>query len=111
MADASTRSCANFVGVGENVKRVNVTLPVEQVEGIRRLMAEQPSAYPSVSAFVAEAIAERLADAEAHHMLVGVLRELGGEPTAEDVAWAEQALRLADEAAQVHGHGTGKGAA
>ena len=111
MEDGNTRSCAHLPGVGENVKRVNVTLPLEQVERIRRLMAEQPSAYPSVSAFVVEAIAERLADAEAHHMLVGVLRELGGEPTPEDVAWAERALRLADEAAGGSGHGTGAGAA
>jgi len=42
-------------------------------------MAEDPSAYPSVSAFVAEAIADRLTHAEAHQMLVAVLRDLGGD--------------------------------
>jgi Arc/MetJ-type ribon-helix-helix transcriptional regulator len=88
--------------MAEKVKRLNVTVPVEQVERIKQLMAEDPSAYPSVSAFVGEAIADRLANAEAHQMLVAVLRDLGGEPSDDDRAWAEQALRVAEHAARDH---------
>jgi Arc/MetJ-type ribon-helix-helix transcriptional regulator len=86
----------------EQVKRINVTVPTAQLEQIRRLVASNPKAYPSVSAFVAEAVAARLADSEAHQMLLGVLRQLDGEPSQADRAWAEEALRLADEAARAH---------
>ncbi|MGH8905869.1 MAG: hypothetical protein ACRD0K_05005 [Egibacteraceae bacterium] len=85
--------------MAENVKRVNVTLPLAQVERITQLMADDPAAYPTVSAFVSRAIADRLADEEAHRMLLAVLREQAGEPDEEDRAWAQEALRLADQVA------------
>jgi len=88
--------------VAETVKRVNVTLPVEQVERIKALMSENPDDYPTVSSFVTQAIADRLANEAAHAALIGVLRDLGGEPTAEDQRWAEEALRRADQAAAEH---------
>jgi Arc/MetJ-type ribon-helix-helix transcriptional regulator len=83
--------------MAENVKRVNVTLPVDDYERVHALVTD--GRYPSVSAFVTDAIRERLAEADAHDMLVGVLRQIGGEPTDEDRAWAADALRLADEVA------------
>lgn len=87
--------------MAETVKRVNVTLPSEEVQRIHDLVRE--GRYPSVSAFVTEAIRERLAEADAHDMVVAVLRQIGGEPTAADRAWVDDALRLADElSAQAH---------
>ena len=47
--------------------------------------------YPSVSSFVTEAIREHLAGADAHGMLVAVLRQIGGEPTDADRAWVDDA--------------------
>jgi Arc/MetJ-type ribon-helix-helix transcriptional regulator len=87
--------------MAEAVKRVNVTLPMDEVERIQELVHD--GRYPSVSAFVTEAIRERLAEADAHDMLVTVLRQIGGDPTADDRAWVDEALRAADElAAQAH---------
>lgn len=86
--------------MGENVKRINVTLPVNQVERIQELVAAHPEVYPSVSAFVTDAVAARLSDDDAHGRLVDVLRELGGEPDDDARAWAADALRMADEVAR-----------
>jgi Arc/MetJ-type ribon-helix-helix transcriptional regulator len=86
--------------MAEGVKRINVTLPIEQVDRIREVIAERPAEYRSVSAFVVEAIAERLAESEAHQMLLDILHDLAGTPTDEDLAWADEALRLSDEAAR-----------
>ncbi len=85
--------------MAETVKRVTVTLPREQVEQIKQFMAADPVAYPTVSAFVRHTIADRLADLDAHEMLLKLLRETGGEPTEEDRAWAAEALALADQMA------------
>ncbi len=63
-------------------------------------MVSEPAQYPSMSTFVADAVAERLSDAEAHRVLLSVLGDLGGEPTDEDRHWAEQALRTASLAAR-----------
>jgi len=49
-------------------------------------MVEQDTRYPLTSALVAEAIAERLGDENAHDMLIAMLREFHREPTAEDIA-------------------------
>lgn len=86
--------------MAENVKRVNVTLPIEQVDRIKRIVAERPSDYPSVAAFVGEATARMLHDEEAHDMLLSVLGDLGGEPTEADRRWAAEAMRLADHVAR-----------
>lgn len=85
--------------MSETVKRLTVTIPVEQFELIKRLVEQDASRYPSMSAFVTEAIADRLGDEYAHEMLITMLRELHGEPTAEDIAWAQEALGIADHAA------------
>lgn len=86
--------------MAENVKRLTVTIPVEQFQQIKRLV-DQDARYTSMSAFVADAIADRLGDADALKMLIASVRELDGEPTAEDIAWADEALRVAARAAGV----------
>jgi len=87
--------------MAETVKRVNITLPSEEVERIHEMVRE--GRYPPASSFVTEAVRERLAEADAHDMLVAVLRQIGGEPTDADRAWVDDALRLADEvSAQAH---------
>jgi Arc/MetJ-type ribon-helix-helix transcriptional regulator len=77
-----------------------VTISVEQFEQIKRLVEQDAGRYPSMSAFVAEAIADRLGDEYAHEMLITMLREIHGEPTADDIAWADEALRIPDETAR-----------
>lgn len=88
--------------MAENAKRINVTLPAEQVARIKELAAEQPATYPSVSAFVSEAVTEALASEDAHKMLLEALYDQGGEPAEEDRAWADEALRLAEQIAAEH---------
>lgn len=83
--------------MAENVKRVNVTLQIDEYERVHNLVAE--GRYPTVSAFVTDAIRERLAEADAHEMLVGVLHQIGGDPTPEDEMWVADALRVADDVA------------
>jgi len=85
--------------MGANVKRLTVTIPVEQFELIKGMVEQEPARYPSMSAFVAEAIAERLADEHAHELLIAMLKAEDGEPTAEDIAWADEALRVIERAA------------
>jgi len=85
--------------MGEHVKRLTVTIPVEQFELIKRLVEQDATRYPSMSAFVADAIADRLGDEDALEMLIATVRELDGEPTAEDIAWAEDALKVVARAA------------
>lgn len=97
--------------MAEKMKRVNVTLPLDQVERIRGLTAERPSEYPTVSAFVSAAVAEKLGNEDAHDMLLAVLREEGSEPTEEDRAWAREALRVADQAAAEHAARTSRNVA
>ena len=84
--------------MSESVKRVNVTLPMPDVERIGRLVSTT-SDYLSVSAFVAAAVREKLAESDAQDMLHRTLVDCTGEPTAEDRAWAEEAIRTAHEVA------------
>ena len=83
----------------EGVQRINVTLPKQLLERVKQLVTESPAVYPSVSAFVADAVATRLAEADAHRMLLSALGEGVSEPTADDREWADQALAVAERAA------------
>ncbi|MCT9932319.1 ribbon-helix-helix domain-containing protein [Planotetraspora sp. A-T 1434] len=83
--------------MGEHVTRVTVTLPAKEAEEVKRLVAE--GQYPSVSAFMAELVAERLAETEAQKYFWSALREQVGELTEEERAWIETA-RAASEQAQ-----------
>ncbi len=71
--------------------KLAITLPDEQVAAAKRAVAEGRAA--SVSAYIAEALSRRSADDELLDMLAEMKTEYG-EPTADDYAWAEQALGL-----------------
>jgi hypothetical protein len=75
-------------------QRVTITLPVEDVEALRRAVAV--SGAESVSAYVAEAIRGRLA----RDLALDKLEKLIGGPPAEDgLAWARTALGVPADAA------------
>jgi Arc/MetJ-type ribon-helix-helix transcriptional regulator len=89
--------------MSERVKRVTVTLPTYQYERIRAVMANKPDTYPTVSAFVTEAVSDLLGEEDGHETLLAFLREMDGEPTAEDREWAARAMELARRVA-AEGH-------
>ncbi len=74
------------------VKKIAVSLPPEQVTAARRAVSEGRAA--SVSAYVSEAIAHR-EHADELATLIAEMTAEGGEPTADDHAWASRALGLA----------------
>lgn len=88
--------------MSENVRRLNVALPNQHIERMQHLIADDPARYPSMSAFVAAAVDERLSEEQAHRMLLKVLRENGGEPTGDDHRWAQAALAISKQAAGEH---------
>lgn len=71
--------------------KIAVSLPQEQVAAARRAVAMGHA--PSVSAYVAQALARRSADED----LLAALAELDdahGPPSAEDYDWARRVLGL-----------------
>ncbi|MGQ0630960.1 MAG: hypothetical protein ACT4P1_07945 [Sporichthyaceae bacterium] len=74
--------------------KVTVTLPVEQVQEIRHLVSSGKAT--SVSGFVQHAVSNAIADeAGWGAMLADALRATGGELTAAERAWADEALGVA----------------
>jgi Arc/MetJ-type ribon-helix-helix transcriptional regulator len=71
--------------------KIAVSLPDELVAAARQAVAEGRAA--SVSAYVAEALAERRADEDLARLLDEMDAE-HGPPTAEHFAWARRALGL-----------------
>jgi Arc/MetJ-type ribon-helix-helix transcriptional regulator len=71
--------------------KIAVSLPDELVAAARQAVAEGKAA--SVSAYVAEALAERRADEDLARLLDEMDAE-HGPPTAEHFAWARRALGL-----------------
>lgn len=67
-------------------ERVTVTMPSEQAEAVRKLV--DAGGAQSVSAYVAEAVRDRLARDEALHQL----ERRFGRPPAEALAWARRTL-------------------
>ncbi|MEZ0076572.1 ribbon-helix-helix domain-containing protein [Planotetraspora sp. GP83] len=82
--------------MAEHVTRVTVTLPTEQAEEAKRLVAE--GRYPSVSAFMAELVAQRLAEREAQKHFWSELRDQVGELTEDERAWIKSAQAATDQA-------------
>ena len=74
-------------------RRITVSLPDHLVE--QATEAVQRGLAPSVSAYVAEALAER-AEREPLDKVLADWRAQDGPPSAEDVAWAERALAVLD---------------
>lgn len=78
-------------------RKVTVTLPVEDVESIRRLVASGHA--DSVSGFVQHAVRVSLDDVAGWgEMLAEALRETGGELTDAERAWAADVLGIAGAA-------------
>lgn len=74
-----------------NTQKVTVTLPVDAVEAIRRLVEDGTA--DSVSGFVQHAVRVSLDDVAGWGaMLAEALRETGGEMTPAERAWADEVL-------------------
>jgi Arc/MetJ-type ribon-helix-helix transcriptional regulator len=72
-------------------QKVTVTLPTEQLEGIRQLVAD--GAAPTVSGFVQHAVALALDDVAAWGALLAeALSATGGDLTPEERSWADRIL-------------------
>ena len=71
--------------------KIGVSLPDQQMAAVRHAVAEGRA--PSVSAYIAEAIARREQVDSLTSLLDDLDRELG-EPSAADYAWADKALGL-----------------
>lgn len=78
------------LGMASTMK-VTVTLPVESVEAIRRLVADGKAA--SVSGFVQHAVGVSLDDVAGWGALLGqALADTGGAMTDQERQWADQVL-------------------
>jgi len=73
-------------------ERVTVTMPAEHMRAVERAVAA--GAARSVSAFVAESVAARLADDSMDALLADVHAEFG-QPTEADRAWVREVLDAA----------------
>ena len=72
--------------------RIAVTLPDEQVFATRQAVADGRAR--SVSAYVADALAQQMGEDRFVETLAEMRAEVG-EPSDEDYAWAKQALGIA----------------
>ena len=70
--------------------KIAVSLPAELVEQAKRAVAEGRA--ESVSAYVAEALAEKSSEEDFDRLLEQMLQETGGRLTPEEIAWADRAL-------------------
>jgi len=76
---------------GMATTKITITLPNDQVKGIRELVAARKAA--SVSAFVKHAVGVGLSDAAGwRDMLDDALRQTGGPLTKKERAWADSLL-------------------
>jgi Arc/MetJ-type ribon-helix-helix transcriptional regulator len=76
---------------GMAVTKITITLPADQVEEIRALVAAGRAA--SVSAFVKHAVGVALFDAAGWREMLGdALRQTGGPLTKKERAWADALL-------------------
>jgi Arc/MetJ-type ribon-helix-helix transcriptional regulator len=79
-------------------KKITVTLPLDQVTAIQRLVSAGMSS--SVSGFVQHAVGVALDDVAGWGaMLAQGLLETGGDITAEERAWADRILGVNGQAA------------
>lgn len=76
---------------GMATRKVTITLDVDQVDRIRDLV--ESGSAPSVSGFVQHAVGVALDDVAGWGaMLADALRDTGGELTAAERRWADEAL-------------------
>jgi Arc/MetJ-type ribon-helix-helix transcriptional regulator len=77
--------------IGMAMPKITVTLPVEQVDAIKRLV--EAGEAPSVSGFLQRAVATALDDAQAwDDHLADALQRTGGPLSDDERAWADAAL-------------------
>ncbi len=92
--------------IGMATTKITITLPDDQVEEIRALVAAGQAG--SVSAFVKHAVGVALFDAAGwNEMLQGALQQTGGPLTKNERAWADAVL---SPGGQKKGSGRGKAA-
>lgn len=92
MSSSSASGVSMVIGMAKTQK-VTVTLPVDDVEAIRGLVASGHA--DSVSGFVQHAVRVSLDDVAGWgEMLAAALRETGGELTAAERSWAADVLGL-----------------
>jgi antitoxin ParD1/3/4 len=77
--------------IGMTKVKIAVSLPAELVEQAKRAVAEGRAA--SVSAYVAEALAEKSSEEDFDALLDQMLEETGGPATPEEIAWVERTFR------------------
>lgn len=70
--------------------KIAISLPDEQVAAAKQ--AVKDGRAPSVSALISQALDHRLAEYTMADVVAAFIAE-DGEPSAEDVAWAKEALR------------------
>lgn len=76
---------------GMATRKVTITLDVDQIDRIRDLV--ESGSAPSVSGFVQHAVGVALDDVAGWGaMLADALRDTGGELTAAERRWADEAL-------------------
>lgn len=86
--------------IGMVTQKVTVTLPVEQVDAVRRLVAAGKA--PSVSGFVQHAVGVSLDDVAGWGaILVEALSSTGGDLTADERRWADRVLQSGQRAGDV----------
>jgi Arc/MetJ-type ribon-helix-helix transcriptional regulator len=77
--------------IGMATQKVTVTLPVEQLDEIRRLV--ELGTARSVSGFVQHAIVNSLTESAAFtDMLNDILRQTGGPMTSDEKVWADDVI-------------------
>ncbi|WP_100444169.1 ribbon-helix-helix domain-containing protein [Glycomyces xiaoerkulensis] len=95
MTDRANSSLNPPPGAEPGPGRSSVSLPSEQVEQIRRLVAIGRA--DSVSDYVVEAVAERLERDRSLTELQDLFERKGQAPSAEHLAWAREVLGVPDD--------------
>jgi len=78
-------------GAGKKGK-IAVSMPQEMIEALHRAVDEGRA--PSASAFVADAVGEKLSRDDLEALLAEMLEETGGPPTPEEIAEVDALLGL-----------------
>ncbi|WP_162145924.1 ribbon-helix-helix domain-containing protein [Glycomyces tenuis] len=95
MTDRANSSLNPRPGAGADASRSSVSLPDDQIEQIRRLVAVGRA--DSVSDYVTAAVAERLERDRSLTELQDLFERKGQAPGAEHLAWAREVLGVNDD--------------
>ncbi|WP_460498625.1 hypothetical protein [Glycomyces tarimensis] len=95
MTDRANSSLNPPSGAGAGSPRSSISLPAEQIEQIRRLVAVGRA--DSVADYVIAAVAERLERDRSLSELQDLFERKGQAPGAEHLAWAREVLGVNDD--------------